>query len=239
MQGKDNYKKVKNILYYLSKILSWSCFLILFLIVGFFIYYFSEAKIAASQGRIHEPTISLYSILTGSMEPNVRVDDVVFSLRPSKPEDLKVGDVITFISNNPHTKGVIITHRITDIDKDESGYFYYTKGDANPKEDNSTTPYANVIGKVVFKIPKLGLVKKIVSNRAGWILLVLIPALCVIIYDSYKLLKTIKLNNKSKIIATQEKVEEKKDVSELKRQLLEKRNSFPDIKSTDLPKLRD
>ena len=244
MGNKDRYKQLRDVIYYLTKILSWAGFLLLFLISVFLIYYFFESKTYAAKGESHKPKFSLYTIISGSMVPNINVYDVIFDSRVENPKDLKVGDVITFISNNPSTNGYIITHRIVDVGKNEEGYYYHTKGDANQSEDRTPVPFNNVIGKVILKFPQLGRVQMIVSNRLGWILLVLVPALGVIIFDSIKVIKTIKLSNKSKEIIVQKKKEEIKDTSSLKQKLLEKRNNklkYEEliVKDSDLPKLKE
>lgn len=78
------------------------------------------------------------NVISGSMEPSIKVDDFVFIKLGNK--DLKKGDVITFKVDDS-----IITHRITSI----VGKQITTKGDANNDSDNLIT-FDDVIGKVVF-----------------------------------------------------------------------------------------
>lgn len=228
MGNKDYYKIIKDSFHYVAKVFSWACFLLLFLIAIFVIYYGFESRSYKAKGERHQPKYSLFTILSISMEPNIRVDDVIFDVRVDKPENLKKGDIITFVTENPMLNNMIITHRIVDVGKNENGYYYHTKGDYNSSEDNSTVSFGNVIGKTIFKIPKLGLIQRIISNKIGWILFILLPTLSVIIYDSIKVVKTIQLNNKSKKISVQIKEKNIVDTSSLKEHLLRKRANLKD-----------
>ena len=152
-----------------------------------------------------KPEVSLYTIISGSMEPAIHVYDVVVNFAVKSPEDIKVGDVITFESTSSISNGLTVTHRVQDIKIVNGRYEYVTKGDYNPVADSSTAKYENVLGKVAFKIPQLGRVQFIVASKAGWFLVVLLPAMGVIVYDVIKLIKllgakatTDKVNQKNK-----------------------------------------
>ena len=66
-------------------------------------------------------------------------------------EDVEKGDVIVFYNDN-----IRVIHRV--IDKKDTGkeIRYYTKGDANPNEDEGYRLESNVVGKVNLKIPYIG-----------------------------------------------------------------------------------
>ena len=44
----------------------------------------------------------------------------------------------------------------------------------------------NVIGRVVFKVPKAGYIQQFLVSKTGWIVAVVLPALGIIIYDLLK-----------------------------------------------------
>lgn len=217
------FKNGKGILFYLLKIISWSVFSILFIIASFLIYYFVESRIYASQGKKHAPGFSLFTIISGSMEPQIKVYDVVFEQKIKDFSAVKSGDVITFYSNNQVNPGMIITHRVTEVNKAEEGYYFHTKGDNNDQEDSGKVFQDQIIGKVLMKFPQLGRVQMIVSNNLGWILFILLPALLIIGYDFIKISKTLNINKKSELIINQRKDLERKDLTALKNQLLSKR----------------
>lgn len=127
-----------------------------------------------------------YVIKTNSMEPTINVNDVVINKKVEQ-EDLKVGDVITFIQ-----KGEVITHRITKIDDDEEQVQYTTKGDNNNIEDTFKISYKNIEGKQVLTIPHLGKIIQLLENR----LLFLIILLIVLIFMFIQLINQEKKDNR-------------------------------------------
>ena len=127
------------------------------------------------------------------MEPNIKVDDVIVNVRVKSPESIKVGDVITFISSSSISKNLTVTHRVINIIKNDDGsYEYVTKGDWNPSADSATAKYNDVIGKVAIKLPGVGKIQGFVASKLGWFIVVLLPAMGVIIYDIFKILKLVK-----------------------------------------------
>lgn len=218
----NSFNKGKGIIHYLLKIVSWSIFTILFIVASFFVYYFIESKIYATQGKKLTPEFSLFTIISGSMEPQIKVYDVIFERKVKDFSTIKTGDVITFYSDNEINKGMVITHRVTEVYKEGNGYYFKTKGDNNDQEDSGRVFQDHIIGKVMMKFPQLGRIQLIISNNLGWILFILIPALSIIGYDIFKIIKTIQLNKQSELIINQSNTEEKKDLSELKNQLLNK-----------------
>ena len=50
----------------------------------------------------------------------------------------------------------------------------------------------NIIGEVIFKIPKLGYVQSVLATKGGLIIVVLIPCLAILSYDIVKLGRNIK-----------------------------------------------
>ena len=194
---------------FIMGVLSWTIFVILVLIAIFLIYYFVSTKIYAEKGEEFRPAIGLYTILTGSMEPNINSYDVIVDWTKFTPEDIKVGDVITFVSTSSLTKGMTITHRVIDIKQDASGYSYQTKGDANLSPDTAYVPFANVEGKVLFRIPQLGRLQSFLATQGGWLVVVVIPALFIIISDIVKIFRLTTVKNKVEVI--EEKEQKKKE----------------------------
>ena len=202
--NKTTLKKIKQVLNYIGKILSYACIVLLVLIGIFLVYYMSTVQKAKNDPNF-KPVVSLYTIVSGSMEPTIHVYDVVLNRAVNSPEEIKVGDVITFISTSSISEGLTITHRVQDIKIVNGEYEFVTKGDYNPTADSSTAKYYNVIGKVAFKIPQLGRVQFFVASKAGWFFVVLLPAMGVIVYDVIKLFKLLgtkttsdKIKNKGK-----------------------------------------
>ena len=92
----------------------------------------------------------LFHIVTGSMEPTIAVGGNAI-IKEVDPHTLKVGDIITFRSQEVQIFGQANTHRIMEIKHDETGALcFVTKGDANPREDILDVYPKDIYGKVIF-----------------------------------------------------------------------------------------
>ena len=109
------------------------------------------------------------TVLSGSMEPALPVGCVQVA-KPVKPEDIKVGDIITFRSP---TNGKLMSHRVVAVEEDQS-YQFRTKGDANEDVDPYLIPSQSVVGRVCFKVAHIGYVVEYLKSPIGFILLGLV-----------------------------------------------------------------
>lgn len=176
------------------KVITYTLLVILMIVAAFFIVYVVSGKLAEKNGE--NPPFGLYTIISPSMTPNIDVYDVVF-VKKADTNNLKVDDVITFYSTNAYFGNTPITHRIVEIlDIPNSGTMYRVKGDANENADNEKVIPSNVIGKVLFKIPKLGKLQFFLASKTGWLIAIIIPSLAVVLYDIYKLAKLISIRKK-------------------------------------------
>ncbi len=208
----------KSVLKNIMTIISWVIFTILIIIGALLLYYAVSMRLYATKGDKFEPKFALYTIVSPSMVPNLNVYDTIVDLRVDKKEDIKVNDVITFISTSSISSGMTVTHRVVEIVNDGDGTISYrTKGDNNLTTDSSTAPYENVIGKVWFKIPQLGRLQFFIASKGGWLICVLIPALFIIVKD---ILKIIKLSNFKK------KGDKQSDDKEKRLELPKKKKEF-------------
>ena len=183
MGKKNNVNSLTQTIKFITGILSWVVLVILVMIAAFLLYYFISIKIYATKGEEFKPPVSLYTILTPSMVPNINPDDVIVDITVKNPESIKIGDVITFVSSASLTQGMTITHRVIDIKVENGEYLYYTKGDANLSQDIAPAKFKNVLGKVLFKVPKLGLIQHFLATRGGWLIVVVIPAINSLTYE--------------------------------------------------------
>lgn len=206
MNKKGNISAFKRVLKTIANIFSWTALAILIIIAGCLVYYVVSSNIYASRGEKFEPPFSLYTIISPSMEPNIKVYDVIVDVRVTDPKTIKKGDIITFISSSSISSGFTVTHRVNDIIENENGISFKTKGDNNLTPDSSLVTADNVLGKVAFKIPQLGRIQFLLASKGGWICLILIPALGIIIYDILKLFKLIKVKNKVETAVDSDKI---------------------------------
>ena len=209
MNQKENYNGLKKTLKFIANVVSWTILVFLLLIAAFLAYYFITNKIYAMKGQKYEPAVGLYTIVSPSMTPNLNVYDVIVDVKVKKPEDIKVGDIITFISTSSISKGLTITHRVVAIVETENGLEYKTQGDNNLTPDSTTVQFQNVLGKVLIKIPQLGRIQYFLSSSSGWLIIVVIPAALIILSDIVKIIRLSKTKKKvNKALETEERKQE-------------------------------
>ena len=211
----------------IADIISWTIFALLMLLAAFLIYYVIATNIYARKGERFRPIVSLYTIISGSMLPTIKVYDVVVNLRIDDPVKLKEGDVITFISQSKINYGETITHRINKITYNNGTYYFTTKGDNNLVPDETPVEFNNIIGKVVLKIPQLGQAQFFLLKQGSKLFLVLIPSFGILIYDLLKMLNLFDTKKKvDKSLETKDnklsKEEEEKLKEEIKNRLSDK-----------------
>lgn len=157
---------------------------------------------------------ALLRVMTGSMEPTIPTDSLLV-VKEVPVNSLKVGDVISFYSKDPALWGMVNTHRIIEIGREEGGYLFCTKGDANNVEDHYPTPEDMVLGKVIFSSLFLGKIMRLLSNPLIFIPLVLGPLAVLLIqsvYKSYTLAKQLaREEEEAALRAAIEEIKKKKD----------------------------
>lgn len=82
-------------------------------------------------------------VLSGSMEPTYHTGSLIY-VKPCAPEDVQVGDAITFVLNEDLD---VVTHRVISIDAENE--HFYTQGDANDAPDGAPVYFKNLIGRPV------------------------------------------------------------------------------------------
>ena len=115
-----------------------------------------------------------FTVMSGSMEPTISTGDIVVN-RQIASTDAKIGDVVTF--SDPEGSGKLITHRVTSIGRDGKELRFVTKGDANSGVERWSIRAGDRIGRVVYKLPRLGYALAWTRKPVGMIGLVGVPAL--------------------------------------------------------------
>lgn len=119
-----------------------------------------------------------YVVASGSMIPTLNISDFVIINHNVAFNNLRIGDIIVFKSPGsliPDEQHETIVHRVAHISSGTDGIIVIrTKGDANPDSiPNIDYPIReqNYMGKVVYVIPKLGLVTKVISPPTNYIII--------------------------------------------------------------------
>lgn len=132
---------------------------------------------------------SVFRVMTGSMEPELPVNTLIVVHRV-EPEEVKVGDVISFYSTDPTLYGSINTHRVTQVTTDGGEPAFVTKGDANLIEDHYLTRGKDLIGVVVFSSFLLGTIVRLASNPLVFVPVIMVPLVVMLIIN---LTKTVRV----------------------------------------------
>lgn len=103
----------------------------------------------------------IYAVMSGSMEPYYHVGSLVVVDKHVNPEEIQVGDPITFHLEN----GSVATHRVTGIDGEAREFT--TKGDANEDQDMAPVSFDNLIGKAGRSFPLLGYIPLYMRTPRG------------------------------------------------------------------------
>lgn len=141
----------------------------------------------------------VYNVLSNSMhsqdgnyQDGFSKDDVIVVKR-IPPEQIQVGDVITFMVGND--ANAYLTHRVAEIKANlngKDGLFFVTKGDTNNVYDPPISA-EQYIGKKIFKIPYAGLTLTFIQRN-----LVLVIAFVASWLGFIYLLRLILLDRKRK-----------------------------------------
>jgi signal peptidase len=103
---------------------------------------------------------------SGSMIPVIYPGDVVIVAK-TQAGAVRRGDIIEYHNVKDN---INIVHRVIEIQGEGNQRFFVTKGDNNNAPDREPVPEQNVIGKMVFQIPKVGwisLFMKVLFSGAG------------------------------------------------------------------------
>ncbi len=124
-------------------------------------------------------------VLTSSMEPAI-AENTCIIIKEYPAEQLKIGDIITFTSDDPQIQGYYNTHRIYDIVEDNGETLYITKGDASPGVDAYPVHPQQVAGIFVKELPGgriLGKCFLALSDNRVYFLVIMLPlTLCLLSY---------------------------------------------------------
>ncbi len=137
---------------------------------------------------------NFYYIATGSMEPELKIGDVILS-READIDGLEKGDIITFLGKEGELEGKTVTHRIENIYEENGSRVFVTKGDANTVTDKPVHEN-EVMSEMAFKVPLLGSVIKVINTPIGFIFLIVAPLLLNLGRELHELFKILKADCK-------------------------------------------
>ncbi|EOH89334.1 signal peptidase I [Enterococcus villorum] len=95
--------------------------------------------------------ITTHIIEDRGMSPYYSQGSLIY-VRPKKPEELLVGDVITYYENSGEQ---IITRRVIAVGEDHQNF--YTKADSASQTESGVVGQRYIIGTPIFQIPYIGI----------------------------------------------------------------------------------
>ncbi len=109
----------------------------------------------------------VYSITSGSMEPEIPVGSLVV-VAPVQAEEVRTGDIVAFRAG-----GAVIVHRV--VENQAADRQLVTKGDANNNvQDMNPVAYGDLIGVVDRHFAGVGMVLSALTSGVGKVALLMV-----------------------------------------------------------------
>lgn len=146
------------------------------LMVGFIAY----IMVCSAKGKpVNVFGRSLLTVVTGSMEPSLHTGDYIY-VKKVPADELEVGDIIAFRSEESDVSGKLVTHRIIEITPEGD---FITKGDANTIADSKRIRQDQIIGKYTGKAKFFKWINSFADRRKLLLILVIIPMTLIALYE--------------------------------------------------------
>ena len=166
---------------------------VIFYVLTFFLVTYILLETFAPDKTVDILGFKSYVIVTGSMEPEIMINDLVV-IRKVKEENLDINDKITFfVYISEFGEEVAVTHYIGDIEEIYGQKVYRTQSAGgnwdtwlDENDDQIDITFDNIEGKVVLVIPNMGDVVNILKDPIS---IGLIAVNGIIIYSLIKAFK--------------------------------------------------
>ena len=126
-----------------------------------------------SNNQVNFGGYGIYTIATGSMEPEYKVKDMLLASKED-PANINVGDDVVYLGQEESLSGKIIIHRVIHKDKENGKYKFMTQGIANGLSDPEIDE-SQIMGVVRHKLHILSFCSHAINNVYGLIFLIIIP----------------------------------------------------------------
>ena len=163
----------------------------------------------------------VFRVMTGSMEPEIPTDSIIV-VKETELSRIEPDDIISYYSDDPQLDGTVNTHRVVSVEQEGEEYIFITKGDANALPDQYPAQGKKVRGKVVFISYSLGVVVNFLSSPIAFVLLIILPLLCIFISNLVRMVSSAR-----KLMKEEEEAAVREALEELKRR---KQEEDPDQK---------
>ncbi len=143
---------------------------------------------------------SFLSVQSDSMEDVFFPGDLIVVKRYSKTHQYEVDDIISFIAYDNVGNMYINTHRVYEV-KNSNGYLsYITKGDNADEPDKKDVPSSRILGLYTgTRIGSLGKFFDFAETSQGVLLLIVLPAALIVIWQLFGYLRSLALDKRSAV----------------------------------------
>jgi len=165
--------------------------------VIFLVFLITLFLVISTKASGGEPSLfgyQLKTVLSGSMEPEIKTGAILSIKETVDPTVFQKDDVITFMTED----ATLVTHRIMEVQQD--GQVYITKGDANDAVDREPVMADNIVGSYTgLTIPYLGYALNFANTSEGAALLLVVPGILLLIYSAIMMWQAFrKMDDKKK-----------------------------------------
>ena len=116
--------------------------------------------------------ITMFRIVTPSMEPNILVNDVVVIYRWVDRDQIEIGDIIAFKTILLNQQEEVVVHYVHSITEDEDGKLVIqTIAEGQSTPDRWEIAEADIVGTFVYKIRGIGRILEFFNSLFGQIVL--------------------------------------------------------------------
>lgn len=134
-------------------------------------------------------------VLSTSMEPEITHNECII-VQNVPEEEIQIGDIITFVSEEAEIYGYFNTHRVCDmyVNPDTGKKEFITKGDASSASDDLPVPYENILGKYTKKLPgglAVGNIIDRLSDSKLYFIVIILPLLLCLLSYIYQLVRIL------------------------------------------------
>ena len=149
--------------------------------------------------------------------------DLVF-VKEVSPNAIKVGDIISYRSEDPDTFGETFTHKVRALTTTEDGQpAFITYGTTTGVDDELPVKYTQFQGLYKFDIPKLGTFFSFLKTTPGYFICIFLPFMLLILMqgiNTVKLFRKYRKEQMAEMTAEREKLEEeRKQTAEMMKEL--------------------
>lgn len=156
----------------------------------------------------------MFRVITGSMEPEYDVGEVVIS-KEIDPKKIKVGDDIVYLGKYGDYNGKIIMHSVIGIETDENGNLnFHAKGLHSSSIEDPQIKANQIYGVVKYKSAVLTVLYKLATNIYSVFVIILVLVLNVFIAFRTNKKNNIQKLDEAKIYEETDENKEEENVEE-------------------------